>query len=1216
MKRIYYSNAIRITLSYLIFGIFWIILSDKLVELFVSDSHSITIAQTYKGWAFIIVTSLLLFFLLVKVFNILQNEIEKHKSTIALLQNTENKFRLIFENSGEAILLTKQDGSIEVANPEACKIFNRTPEEICKIGSYGLVDVNDPRLLPALEERKRIGSFKGELKFVRKDGTSFTGELTSNVFKDFEYNERAIMLIRDITKHKLAEEELRESNQLIEGIINSIPIRVFWKDKNLVYLGCNTIFAADAGFSNPQEIIGKDDFQMVWRDQAELYRNDDRSIIESGRPKLLIEEPQTTPEGKTITLLTSKIPLRNSKGEIIGLLGIYIDITERKLAEEKLQESEELFRLTAENLTDVIFDWDIKENIDWYGDIDGITGYPPGGFPRTLEAWAVIVHPDDKDRVMAALEEHLKGVATYLIEYRVRRRDGEWCWWSARGTVLRNDRGEPHKMIGSITDITERRLAQEKLQESEEKYKTITQSTVDVIFISDEAGKLLFINESVERVLGYKVEEVIGKSLTEFVQKKDLIKLFKEIKNIFEYNESSNFVIQIYHKDGHLIDAEINGKLIKQKGKFVAQGSIRDITDRKQTEKALRDSEAKLKEAQRIGRLGSWDWDIATDTTTWSEEYYHIYGFDPKLSPPGYEEHLKMYTPESAALLDAAVKKSIQNGEGYQLDLEQDRTNGSGRWVTARCEVKRDDEGKIVGLRGTAQDITEHKQAEEKIKIFSAAVEDASDCFVLTDMTGDVTYANKSAIKTFGYSLAEILKLNVSQFSINPEEVARMIEGIRKKDIWNGEINSVKKNKEIFPVILSISLIKNDNDNPIGMMGVFRDITEQKHAATQLMEAKEKAEEMNRLKSNFLANMSHELRTPLVGILGFADILRQDVGSQETKEMADTIYKSGKRLSETLNLILDLSKFESEKWDIEPREIDLVSKTEEIINSFEGTASKKGLTLKSSFSQNSIIINFDERAFHSILNNLINNALKFTSEGSVTTTISLNNDFVEIKVIDTGIGIAEKDYQIIFEEFRQVSEGYSRNFEGSGLGLSITKKLIEKFGGSISVESEVGKGSTFTVILPVINIEENEKDLTLTEASIPQKFPEQMPVKPLALLVDDDPYVFTVLKRYTSEYIELDTTLDAEFAFMMLKNKKYDIIFMDINLRRGLDGKEVTRKIRTMKGYETIPIIATTAYAMAGDKEEFLAAGCTHYLSKPFSKLEIAELLEKVFKPV
>ena len=149
-------------------------------------------------------------------------------------------------------------------------------------------------------------------------------------------------VVRDISGRKRAEETLRASQQMIEGIINAIPVRVFWKDKNLVYLGCNAIFARDAGFADPKEVIGKDDYQMGWREQAEKYRDDDRQVIESGCSKLLIEEPQTTPEGNTITLLSSKIPLRNSQGEISGLLGTYMDITVRKRLEAQLFQSQKM----------------------------------------------------------------------------------------------------------------------------------------------------------------------------------------------------------------------------------------------------------------------------------------------------------------------------------------------------------------------------------------------------------------------------------------------------------------------------------------------------------------------------------------------------------------------------------------------------------------------------------------------------------------------------------------------------------------------------------------------------------------------------------------------------------------------------------------------------------------------------------------------------------
>ncbi|MHB8581276.1 MAG: response regulator [Ignavibacteriaceae bacterium] len=389
---------------------------------------------------------------------------------------------------------------------------------------------------------------------------------------------------------------------------------------------------------------------------------------------------------------------------------------------------------------------------------------------------------------------------------------------------------------------------------------------------------------------------------------------------------------------------------------------------------------------------------------------------------------------------------------------------------------------------------------------------------------------------------------------------------------------------------------------------------EKEKRATELIVAKDKAEEMSRLKSNFLANMSHELRTPLIGINGFADFLRQDIVDAELKEMAEIIFKSGSRLSETLNLILDLSKFESEKMDFNYQKIDLVIETEDVINLFKESAYKKGLYLKSSFSQPFIFINTDGRAVRSILNNLINNAIKFTVEGGITADTSVKDNFVEIKVIDTGIGISKENNQIIFEEFRQISEGLSRNFEGTGLGLNITKKLVDKLGGEISVESELGRGSEFIVKLPVTSIEEKFIEKIVIDKTEKKVLPIAKSVKPIALLIDDDPNVYMVLKRYLVGKFKLETIPEGEFGIELCMNKQYKCIFMDINLRRGMDGKQTTQSIRKIKGYENIPIVATTAYAMAGDKEEFLAAGCSHYLSKPFGQQDISNLLGELLK--
>ncbi|MEJ2506990.1 MAG: ATP-binding protein, partial [Ignavibacteriaceae bacterium] len=390
---------------------------------------------------------------------------------------------------------------------------------------------------------------------------------------------------------------------------------------------------------------------------------------------------------------------------------------------------------------------------------------------------------------------------------------------------------------------------------------------------------------------------------------------------------------------------------------------------------------------------------------------------------------------------------------------------------------------------------------------------------------------------------------------------------------------------------------------------VKEDITEKKKHLEEITAAKEKAEEMNRLKTTFLTNMSHELRTPLIGLLGLSEAMLDELEG-DLKESMDLINQSGQRLLRTLSTILDYSKIESEKIEIAVTEVPIEDLLKKQVKLYQAFARKKGVSIIEDFELNDAKISTDEKLLYDIVNNLLNNAVKFTSRGTVTLSAFKDEKYLTIKVADTGIGIAKDKLEIVFEEFRQASEGTSRSFEGTGLGLAIAKKYTLLLNGNINVVSKVGKGSTFTVKLP-LNPGNISHDISNIKSQLPvQKIPKDGFKK--ILLVEDDAISRKTIEKMLEKEFNVISVGNAKDAIENARQGTFDAILMDINLGRGMDGIQTTKVIRKIKGYESVPIIAMTAYAMENDKEEFLRSGCSHYIAKPFSIKEILEHLNQV----
>lgn len=571
------------------------------------------------------------------------------------------------------------------------------------------------------------------------------------------------------------------------------------------------------------------------------------------------------------------------------------------------------------------------------------------------------------------------------------------------------------------------------------------------------------------------------------------------------------------------------------------------------------------------------------------------------------------------------TKISKKHGEKGMLEVRYKRKDGTYVW-TEITMVNLINDPDICGILGNYHDISERKKAEESLVNLKTAIDKSKVSVVITDSDGKIEYVNPFFTETTGYTLNECVGqtpviLNSGYHSFEYYRV--LWETIKSGKTWEGEFYNRKKNGELYWENAIISPVENDKKVITHFVAVKTDITEVKKINQELLQAKIHAEESDRLKSAFLANMSHEIRTPMNGILGFAELLKEpDLSGEQQKYFISIIEKSGARMLSIINDIVDISKIESGQMRIEKRETNINEQLDYIYNFFKPEVEAKGisLSLKTALPVNDVNMFADSEKIYAILTNLVKNAIKYTNEGNIEFGYVVKNApktegidseyFLEFFVRDSGIGIPEDRRDAIFERFIQADILDKMARQGAGLGLAISKAYIEMMGGKIWVESEIGKGSTFYFTLPfsptASNTNRHESQIT--------KLAEDIQIrKRKILIVEDDQSSYELLSieigKYCSEILIAKTGNEAIEVFR--NNPDIDLIFMDIQMPE-MSGYEVTWQIRQFN--KEVLIIALTAFALSGDKNKALDAGCTDYVSKPLLKSELIELINKYFK--
>ena len=782
----------------------------------------------------------------------------------------------------------------------------------------------------------------------------------------------------------------------------------------------------------------------------------------------------------------------------------------------------------------------------------------------------------------------------------------------------------------NIRDITERKRSEKALFISETNLHNLVQTIPDFIWLKDVNGTYLLCNTMFGRFFGAGEAEIVGKTDYDFVD--------RELADFFRENDRSAMLAGkptineewiTFADDGHRAYLEtIKSPMYDaQKNLMGVLGIGRDITIRKQAIDLLSESEQNYRTLADSGQALIWT--AGTDKLCYyfNRVWFEFTGrtIDQEMGN-GWAEGV--HPDDLNQCLDIYVR-AFDRREKFSMEYRLRRHDGEYRWLLDDGCPRYNSNGEFIGYIGHCLDITVSKQAKEALQIselnFRTLYQNAKIGLYRTTPAGAILLANNVLVKMLGYqSFEKLAERNLEEIEYEPTyQRKEFLDEIEK----NGEIDDfesawIRHDGRMIFVKESAKAIRDSNGKTLYYDGVVEDITERNRVGKELLNAKEKAEESDRLKSAFLANMSHEIRTPMNGILGFTDLLKEPhlTGAEQQKYIG-IIEKSGARMLNIINDIICISKVESGQMEICISNTNVNEQMEDIFTFFKQEAEQKKLlfSYRTALSSKESIIQTDSEKVFAILTNLVKNAIKFTKTGSIEFGCEKKGKYLEFFVKDTGVGVPKEQQEIIFERFRQGSELLTRNYEGAGLGLAISRAYVEMLGGKIRVESNLGKltddglheknGSTFYFTLPY-KWEAKVKRAGLIEvADNLMEIQTSSELSGLKILIAEDEEVSQILisiliEKIAKEILKVRTGTEAVEACR--NNPDIDLVLMDIKMPE-MNGYEATRQIRVFN--KKVAIIAQTAYAMVGDREKAIEAGCNDYISKP---INLALLIQKV----
>lgn len=907
----------------------------------------------------------------------------------------------------------------------------------------------------------------------------------------------------------------------------------------------------------------------------------------------------------------------------------------RKQTEKTVIESEKKYRSLINNMPDGVYkSTEEGKLIDVNPALVKMLGYDSKEELMAIDIKTQLYF-DVSDRESTKLQEEERELGIY----RLKKKDGSELWVEDHGWLNFDKTKNLLFHEGVVRDITERIQAEEKVRQSESKLQGMISGSPDLVWLKDQNGVYLECNRRFEQFSGFSKENLVGKTDYDFFDK-ELADFFRKNDNVAIVAGKSvmNEEELTFESDGHVELLEtIKTPLYDNKGQVMGiMGIGRDITQRKQTEQALRESEERFKTIFNEAPMG-----IAL-IDSYTGNIYEVNNMFAQIVGRTVTEMISIdwmsitHPEDIQEDLDNMALMNSGKIPGFKMKKRYFKPDGTIVWINMTITPISITKGIHSKHLCMIEDITESRLTEEKIRKLSLAVEQSPVIVVITDSKGMIEYVNPKFVEITGYSFEEVIGKNPRMLKsghTSQEEYKNLWEKISSGSEWRGEFLNKRKNKELYWESASISPITNTKGETTHFIAIKEEITyrketdllleeknhmieaqneEYKHLNEELIIAKNHAEESDKLKTSFLANMSHEIRTPMNGILGFAGLLKDPMlTGDEQIEYIDIIEKSGARMLNIINDIIDISKIESGLMKVKMTESNINDQIDYIYTFFKPEVENKGMKLSHIKSLTSIdsIIRTDREKVFAILINLVKNAIKYSHQGLIEFGYIKKGKFLEFFVSDTGIGIPKNRQKAVFERFIQADIDDKMAIQGAGLGLSISKAFIEMLGGNIWLNSELGKGSTFYFTIPYINrVDENtgNKNIVIDNEIVSH-------LKKIKILIAEDDqisklFINKVVQPFSKEILNVSN--GAEVIAACSNNPDIDLILMDIKMPK-MDGYEATQEIR--KFNNDVIIIAQSAYGLSSDIQKAIDIGCNDHISKPIDKHKFLTLLQKYF---